>query len=176
VTRKGAYKCDGCKAEARRRGRERAAERKRELKRDPEWRRADTARRVAAQREARRRARENRRRAEAGLPPLPAPGDGPRIPRRLPAAPLLPFIEAAIRREAGPGAVPEDGHEGRVCERAGIGMKTLYEWRRGARPALYSATADAVLTGLGLCWWEVWSAERAGEAGHRLARLAFEGA
>lgn len=69
----------------------------------------------------------------------------------FPAAPLLVAIDRHIRA----GQLDEDS-----LLVAGIEPRTIRRWRSGESDTVRFATADAVLTWLGLHWWDVWPPER----------------
>ncbi len=82
----------------------------------------------------------------------------------LPSAPLAAFIDAlAAREHADLGRGMDTDVQAlavaRICERAGISDRLLRAWRLGERPTVPLERADAVLVGLDVLWWEVWTEE-----------------
>lgn len=80
---------------------------------------------------------------------------------RLPAAPLAAALERIVAKE-GAGQVDNDpGASARVavCARAGIHERQLFAWRTGEARQVHIDTADRVLVGLELNWFDVWDGE-----------------
>lgn len=81
-----------------------------------------------------------------------------------PDVPAWPLVRA-LRARFGP-AEPWVA----IARRIGVSDRTLRRWRSGE--ALHFGTADAVLTEVGLQWWEVWTPDAYPDIAHRLELTA----
>lgn len=77
-------------------------------------------------------------------------------PTHIHGRPLATFINREIVKRNGrtwwDGAL---AMRTRVCDDCGIGIRILYAWEQGSVETTRFDTADRVLIGLGLLWWEV---------------------
>lgn len=88
----------------------------------------------------------------SGLPSI-TPFSGPVVNSpegRIPSGPLVVVVRARL-------ALSEDGLQRDELARIGLDQHSWSEMTRGARPTVRFATADRMLTGLGVNPWDVWT-------------------
>jgi transposase len=94
------------------------------------------------------RGRELRRRARA-VRAAPIPRSEAEQEPDVPSAPLAAAVQHVMARDAIDDLT--------ACSRAGVPPRTVWAWRTGERPTARLDTADGVLLGLDLLWWEVYN-------------------
>lgn len=92
----------------------------------------------------------------------------------LPAGPLVALLDRYIENHARYRNIGDGSALETVCAWADIDPRQLYAWQTGEIAEVQLGTADRVMTGLGVLWWEVYDPADYPEE-HERARFVFEG-